>query len=71
MQSSQPLPTSRRPLAALVPLAVLATSIQAQAQSPQADGDGAVVVIAASRSNVEVDKAPQTVVVIRKEDIER
>ncbi|WP_123068678.1 TonB-dependent receptor [Massilia aurea] len=67
MQSPQTLSTSRRPLAALVSLALLPLIAQAQ----QADTDGAVVVIAASRSNVEVDKAPQTVVVIRKEDIAR
>lgn len=69
MPSSQPFSTRRRPLAALVPLALLALSSPTQAQ--QTDAEGAVVVIAASRSNVEVDKAPQTVVVIRKEDIER
>ena len=60
-------PFKRRPLAAFIPLALLAFAAQAQ----PGDGDGAVVVIAASRSNVEVDKAPQTVVVIRKEDIAR
>lgn len=67
MQFSQTFPFPRHPLAAFIPLALLAFAAQAQ----PADGDGAVVVIAASRSNVEVDKAPQTVVVIRKEDIAR
>lgn len=54
MASSQPFPT-RRPLAALVPLALFALASPSQAQ--EADAEGAVVVIAASRSNVEVDKA--------------
>lgn len=46
---------------------------QAAAQS-QDDTEGLVpetVVVSASRSNVEADKAPQTVVIIRKEDIAR
>lgn len=66
MPSTIHLPFRRRPMLAFVLLA-----IAAQAQAQDANADPAVVVIAASRSNMEVDKAPQTVVVINKEDIAR
>lgn len=67
MHSTTPLHFRRRSTLALV---LVAFAAQAQAHAQDAD-PGAVVVIAASRSNMEVDKAPQTVVVIKKEDIAR
>ncbi len=66
MQPYQSLPFQPRPL-----LAALLLALAAPVHAQQADTADAVVVIAASRSNVEVEKAPQTVVVIKKEDIER
>lgn len=54
------------PLAAALFLAAVAPCVAA-ASEPVME----TVVVSASRSNTEADKAPQTVVVIRKEDIER
>lgn len=68
MHVFQGLPLPRRRCSALV---LLACAAQFPAMAQDTDNAGAVVVIAASRSNVEVDKAPQTVVVIRKEEIAR
>lgn len=66
MQSFKPRPFPYRPLLAAMLLGLAAPSLAQEQQ------DGIeTVVIAASRSNIEADKAPQTVVVIRKEDIER
>ncbi|XLZ69766.1 TonB-dependent receptor [Massilia sp. SR12] len=47
----------------------LAMSLPLQAGAQEAVVE--TVVVSASRSNIEADKAPQTIVVIRKEDIER
>lgn len=66
MQSFKPMPFRYRPLLAAMLLGWVAS---AHAQDRE---DGIeTVVIAASRSNIEADKAPQTVVVIRREEIER
>jgi len=56
-----------RPLFAAM-LAGLSAHAQAQEQETPVNN---AVVISASRSNIEVDKAPQTAVVIKREDIER
>ncbi|WP_370663251.1 TonB-dependent receptor [Massilia mucilaginosa] len=75
MTSPISLPPQRRPLSAAVMLALAALAApMAQAQPDDAlTGDPAMqaVVVSASRSNIEADKAPQTVVIIRKEEIER
>ncbi|UOD33345.1 TonB-dependent receptor [Massilia violaceinigra] len=52
----------------MIAFAALAAPM-AQAQSD--DAAMQAVVVSASRSNIEADKAPQTVVIIRKEEIER
>ncbi|WP_229426983.1 TonB-dependent receptor [Massilia atriviolacea] len=70
MKSSMSLPPQRRPLPAAVMLALAALApSMAHAQSDEAPMQA--VVVSASRSNIEADKAPQTVVIIRKEEIER
>ena len=69
MQSFTRMPFTYRPLAAAALLAVAAA--RAQGQEPSADAAMPSVVVSASRSNVEADKAPQTVVIISKADIER
>lgn len=67
MQSYQPFPFKYHPLAAAI---LLGLAAQAQAQDQQ-DPAIETVVIQASRSNVAADKAPQTVVVITRKEIER
>ena len=69
MQSTNRMPFTYRPLAAAAMFA--AAAAHAQGQEPAADAELPSVVVSASRSNIEADKAPQTVVIIRKEDIER
>ena len=69
MQSTNRMPFTYRPLAAAAMFA--AAAAHAQSEEPSADAAMPSVVVSASRSNVEADKAPQTVVIIRKEDIER
>ncbi|WP_243493362.1 TonB-dependent receptor [Massilia violaceinigra] len=70
MKSPMSLPPQRRPLSAAVMIAFAALAApMAQAQSD--DAAMQAVVVSASRSNIEADKAPQTVVIIRKEEIER
>lgn len=66
MQSRRPVPFNYRPLAAAILLGVAASS-QAQDQPTEIE----TVVVSALRSNIAEDKAAQTVVVIKKEDIER
>lgn len=73
MQPRIVLPFKRHPLLAALLLGA-ASSSHAQSEAPAATVDTAVpqaVVVTASRSNMAVDKAPQTVVVIRKEELER
>lgn len=73
MQSFKVTPFKLSPLPAALMFAIAAQS-QAQVKSQDAGAGEAVlepVVVSASRSNVEADKAPQTVVVIKKEEIER
>ena len=77
MKPFKSMPFKRRPLSVAMLVAVVtlsAPSLQAQVKD-QASGaeDGALkpVVVTASRSNLEADKAPQTVVIIKKEEIER
>ena len=65
-------PPQRRPLSAAVMVAFAALAApMAQAQAQSDDAAMQAVVVSASRSNIEADKAPQTVVIIRKEEIER
>jgi iron complex outermembrane receptor protein len=66
VQSFKLMPFNYRPL-----LAAMLLGWTASSQAQEQPGNIETVVIAASRSNIEADKAPQTVVVIRKEDIER
>lgn len=66
MQLFKFFPFAYRPLTAAV-LLTLAMPTQAQDRQEATE----TVVISASRSNIAVDKAPQTVVIIKKEDIER
>lgn len=66
MQSCQMMQFKYRPLLAAMLLGMSVPS-HAQEQQPAMEA----VVISASRSNMGVDKAPQTVLVIKKEDIER
>jgi len=71
VQSFKVPPFTYRPLVAAM---LLGMTAQSQAQGPQGAEEAPVteaVVISASRSNIEVDKAPQTAVVIGKEAIER
>ncbi|TWI50333.1 iron complex outermembrane receptor protein [Pseudoduganella flava] len=70
MQSYKVMPFQLRPLAAAMLLAIGAPA-SAQTQAAAAEALMQPVIITASRSNIEVDKAPQTVVVIEKEDIAR
>jgi iron complex outermembrane recepter protein len=65
VQSFQVMQFKYRPLVAAM---LLGMAAQSQAQEQQAME---AVVISASRSNMDVDKAPQTVVVITREEIER
>jgi iron complex outermembrane recepter protein len=67
VQSYQPSPFKYHPLAAAI---LLGMAAQAQAQYQQ-DPAIETVVIQASRSNIAADKAPQTVVVITRKEIER
>lgn len=64
MPSFQFMPLPRRPLLAAI---VVALAAPAHAGEPPPEQ----VIVTASRSNIERDKAPQTVVVIGKEAIER
>lgn len=73
MQSFKVMPFKLSPLSAALLLAI-STQSQAQVKGQESNIDESVlqpVVVSASRSNVEADKAPQTVVVIKKEEIER
>lgn len=67
MQSNQLLPFKYRPLVAAILLGVAAQSHAQQEMGLVLEP----VVILASRSNIEADKAPQTVVVIDRREIER
>ncbi len=59
-------PPQRRPLSAAVMVAFAALAApMAQAQAQSDDAAMQAVVVSASRSNIEADKAPQTVVIIR------
>ncbi|MDP3841319.1 MAG: TonB-dependent receptor [Oxalobacteraceae bacterium] len=62
-------------LALMVAVAALsAPQSQAQDTAPDSGAEDTLmppVVVSASRSNIEADKAPQTVVIIKKEEIER
>lgn len=68
MKSFKTMPFQRRPLssALLIAFATLAAPL-AQAQDEMLP----TVVVSASRSNIGADLAPQTVVIIKKEEIER
>lgn len=70
LQSHQAMPFTYRPLVAAM---LLGLAAQSQAQEPSTEEAPATeaVIISASRSNIEVDKAPQTAVIITKEAIER
>lgn len=70
VQSYKVMPFKYRPLVAAM---LLGMAAQSHAEEPSgAMGTVAeAVIISASRSNIEADKAPQTAVVIKKEDIER
>jgi len=59
-----PMPCQRRPLLAAIALALAAPAYAEEAPPEQ-------VIVTASRSNIERDKAPQTVVILGKEAIER
>jgi iron complex outermembrane recepter protein len=68
VKSSKVMPFQLRPLSAALWMAAAAVQAQettAGEPAPQA------VIVSASRSNMEAAKAPQSVVVIRKEEIER
>ncbi len=70
MKSFKVTPFQLRPLSAALLMAIAAMPGYAQ----ESKIDEAVlppVVVSASRSNIEADKAPQTVVIIKKEEIER
>lgn len=62
-------------LALMVTVAALSAPLsQAQEKVPDSGAEDTLlppVVVSASRSNIEVEKAPQTVVIIKKEEIER
>jgi iron complex outermembrane receptor protein len=66
VQLSKVTPCKLNPLAAALLLA-----IAAQSSAGASEAVMETVVVSASRSNIEADKAPQTVIVLRKEDIER
>jgi iron complex outermembrane receptor protein len=66
VQLSKVTPCKLNPLAAALLLA-----IAAQSSAGASEAVMETVVVSASRSNIEADKAPQTVVVLKKEDIER
>lgn len=70
MQSYQVKSFKHRPLVAAMLLAMAAQS-QAQEQATAAPALIEPVIISASRSNVAVEQAPQTVLVFTKEDIQR
>lgn len=66
MQLSKVTPFKLNPLAAALLLAIAAPWSAGASEAVME-----TVVVSASRSNIEADKAPQTIVVLRKEDIER
>jgi iron complex outermembrane receptor protein len=66
VQLSKVTPCKLNPLAAALLLAIAAQSSAGASETVME-----TVVVSASRSNIEADKAPQTVIVLRKEDIER
>jgi iron complex outermembrane receptor protein len=73
VQSFKVMPFKLSPLSAALLMAIAAQA-QAQDKGQKSIANETVlqsVVVSASRSNMEVDKAPQTVVVIPKEEIER
>ena len=73
MKSFKMTPFKLSPLSAALLMAMAAQS-QAQVKGQASSAGEAIlepVVVSASRSNTEADKAPQTVVIIKKEEIER
>ncbi|HVK95062.1 MAG TPA: TonB-dependent receptor [Noviherbaspirillum sp.] len=73
MKSFKTMPFKLSPLSAALLMAVAAQS-QAQVKGQKSSAEDTLlqpVVVSASRSNIEAEKAPQTVIVIEKEEIER
>lgn len=73
MKSFKMMPFKLSPLSAALLLAVAAQS-QARVEGQDVAADDTPlqrVLVSASRSNIEADKAPQTVVIIKREEIER
>ncbi|MDW5443639.1 TonB-dependent receptor [Polaromonas sp. SM01] len=77
MKPFKSMPFKRRPLSVAMLVAIVtlsAPSLQAQVKDQASGAEDAAlkpVVVTASRSNIEADKAPQTVIIIKKEEIER
>ena len=71
MQSYKVMPFKYRPLVAAMLLAMAAQAHALDQPGGVEMPAGEAVIISASRSNIEVDKAPQTAVVISREEIER